>query len=211
MNMLAKSNGSIPMSTELFIKDIAMTSGACIQFRDGWKEGRLKGLSSGVESVSFLPFSVQKTCDKSTYENNENWDQDSFDHIFTFPIVVSIIVALFIIFYGIERTAQGRRVFMRRPMQQRGYAATSHSIQNHPSVPTAREGKSFMLKAFFTVRLYNVYAVAFVLIFSSGVSSKSLPLSPIGHVEGTRPGAPLALLRCALVPSPSTVAPVSYS
>jgi hypothetical protein len=103
MNMLPKSNGSIPMSTELFSKDIAMASGACIQFRDGWKEGRLKRLSSNIESVSFLAFCVQETRDESTYKKDENWDQDSVDHIFPLPILVAIIVALLIIFYGIER------------------------------------------------------------------------------------------------------------
>ena len=97
MNVLPKSNGSSLMSTELFIKDIAMTSEACIQFRDGWKEGRLKRLSGNIESVSPLPFSVQETRREDTDKNNKNGDDEGIFH--NFSIWVAVIVVLLIIFY----------------------------------------------------------------------------------------------------------------
>jgi len=59
----------------------------------------------------------------------------------------------------------------------------------------------------------NVYAVALlppthILV---GISLKSLPLFPIGHVEGMRPGVFPELWRSAPDSSPPLVVPVSYS
>jgi hypothetical protein len=48
---------------------------------------------------------------------------------------------------------------------------------------------------------HDVYAVAFIPPYSPAISSKSLPLLPIGHFEGMRPGAVLDRLthRCHII------------